>query len=375
MSSQNKEEKHFGYLDGYRGFLAIFVVITHSKMTSKCELVDFIFVRGEQVAVNGFFVLSAFLLTYLLIKDFENSSKPILLTILKYFIRRFFRIYLVYFIVVTGLSFGPKILAGHYSYSPWFNLITLDNTGWNHLWTVPAEIKYYFFIPIFAYLFTRFEKLKLLILIGCILFTQLNREYNLIVKPSDFVFEKRHFLHVRFSVFFYGTIAAFTLHIIESYEKLTKTIKNKLVQISINISSVLLLLYSIRIHDYNHKLSRDTTGGYWSLIVLAMTLGHPNILSNIFSNEFLRNCGRFSFGIYLLHPIFIQLTLNLKYTQLQIDFTFVVMVKTYCAGCLFFYIIEKNCMNLGNLCIRQMEKLSFFNQHMILNQQENELPK
>ncbi|CAF1007004.1 unnamed protein product [Brachionus calyciflorus] len=375
MNAQNIDQKNFVYLDGYRGILALFVAISHSKTNnSRCELVDFIRSRHNH-GLNGFFVLSAFLLTYHLIIDFKNTSKPIFFSTLKYFIKRLFRIYLVYFIVVTSISFGPKILGGPYEYSSWFDIISLKNTGSSHLWTMPIEIKYYFFIPIFSFIFARFEKYKLIILPISIFFTELDRRFNWMAKPDEIVFEKGHLLRVRFSIFFYGTIAAFTLHTIESYEKLINVIQNhRMVQILINLLSVVLIVYLVRFtHTFDHS-SLTAVAMYWSIIILSMTLGHPNLLTNIFSNEFLRSCGKFSFGIYLLHPIFVQTSINLKLTKLQIDLTFSVIIKSYLASYLFFYIIEKNCMNLGNLCIKQIEKF-FLSRNKIMNQEENSLPK
>ncbi len=61
--------------------------------------------------VSGFFFLSAFLLTHHLLKELIEANyelKSIAKIICKYFIKRFFRIYMSYVIFVTIIKFGPQ---------------------------------------------------------------------------------------------------------------------------------------------------------------------------------------------------------------------------------------------------------------------------
>lgn len=102
----------FDFLDGYRGTLALIVVMGHSCDGPDGKFFQ-IFASGSQkYAISGFFLLSAFLLTYRLLIDFykENSSK--ILSILKYFIRRFFRIYVAYAFFVCLVTYGPRFFSG-----------------------------------------------------------------------------------------------------------------------------------------------------------------------------------------------------------------------------------------------------------------------
>ena len=43
-------------------------------------------------------------------------------------------------------------------FQPWYDLVTLKKAGWNHLWTVIPEIRYYGFIPIFTFLTYKLQK-------------------------------------------------------------------------------------------------------------------------------------------------------------------------------------------------------------------------
>lgn len=86
------DKNRFDFLDGYRGILALIVVITHCQKHAGCELMNFFVGISRTVAVDGFFILSSFLLTYRLLGELNKSNgnyRKQILIVLKYFIRRF----------------------------------------------------------------------------------------------------------------------------------------------------------------------------------------------------------------------------------------------------------------------------------------------
>ena len=96
----------FDFLDGLRGSFALWVLIFHkSQNIDNFQKTDYyyFYLTGYFIGVVGFFILSSFLLTYRLLIEFhdENKSNQISLITLKYFIRRFFRIYLPYIFYVS----------------------------------------------------------------------------------------------------------------------------------------------------------------------------------------------------------------------------------------------------------------------------------
>ena len=164
--NDQKKFKKLEFLEGYRGILAIMVLFHHSKINRNSEFINFITSISFLSGLNGFFVLSSFLLSYRLVQAIENQSyKFQLLCVLKYFIRRFFRVYFIFFIFVTVTKFGPQFLSGPFSYHNWTSIVTLGPTGLNHLWTFSPEIKYYFFIPIFCFIFANIKWKKSFIVI------------------------------------------------------------------------------------------------------------------------------------------------------------------------------------------------------------------
>ncbi len=107
----------FIYLDGLRGICALFVVLHHVILYFKLQEVGYYKLfseNGLKIGVPGFFMLSAFLLTYRLLIDFDRAGlnhRLYLLKIIQYAIRRFLRIYIVYILCVGIFYVMPDSLA------------------------------------------------------------------------------------------------------------------------------------------------------------------------------------------------------------------------------------------------------------------------
>ena len=112
----------FDFLDGYRGLLCLLVIMQHSQGFYSLSGDYEIFKRvGLYVGVSGFFILSSFLLTYRLLIEFQKASNTAqsLLVFIKYSIRRFFRIYVTFFLFVTAVKYGPERIGGYFH---WFHV-------------------------------------------------------------------------------------------------------------------------------------------------------------------------------------------------------------------------------------------------------------
>ena len=131
----NELEK-IDFLDGYRGTLAIWVLMMH------LNVYKYFHGTGSYIGVPCFFILSSFLLTYRLLNQFNNDKnnfKDNILIIIKYFIRRFFRIYIPFAILAALIKGFPSIrFAGLFhssDFGSFFDLISLKSI-YGHLWTI-----------------------------------------------------------------------------------------------------------------------------------------------------------------------------------------------------------------------------------------------
>ena len=110
----NKIKLYFKNLNGLRFFAAFMVLICHIelnkkyfKLTNNREVTRFL---GD-LGVDLFFVLSGFLITFLLIKEKEYFEK---INFKNFYIRRILRIWpLYYFIVILSLFILPKFSIFH----------------------------------------------------------------------------------------------------------------------------------------------------------------------------------------------------------------------------------------------------------------------
>ena len=96
-----KNIKYFKGLSTLRFFAAYFVVLHHAEeIRKKYELIhlkDYSLFRNGSLAVTFFFVLSGFLITYLLLKEQKRTNT---VAINKFYIRRVLRIWPLYFLLV-----------------------------------------------------------------------------------------------------------------------------------------------------------------------------------------------------------------------------------------------------------------------------------
>lgn len=170
-----KPKIYFENLDGLRFFCFLSVFFFHSFVTDvvtvgKSPVHHFVkntlFGNGN-LGVNFFFVLSGFLITYLLIKEKSSKGK---IHIGHFWIRRILRIWPLYFACVFyGFVIFPyqKHLMGLVSNetaNPWYYITFINNfdyikkglpdaTGLGVLWSIAIEEQFYFVWPLILSLF------------------------------------------------------------------------------------------------------------------------------------------------------------------------------------------------------------------------------
>ena len=120
-SAHKKRLSHFLFLDSFRGLMAIIICIAHIQKYLGNPNPDDILSTAQRLAtplaLPGFFILSSFLLTYRLLSDMSHSKSSLfsfqfILILIKYFIRRFFRIYVVFFVYCSISCMLPRFYEG-----------------------------------------------------------------------------------------------------------------------------------------------------------------------------------------------------------------------------------------------------------------------
>ena len=288
----SQRPRHFDCLDGYRGFCALLVVIQHSVGHMKIAN-DYavIFILGSYLGVYGFFVLSAFLLTYRFIKELDTklddytksaslvyeavnqatdtetgldsmstsgrmrprSTKSLFgsgtdqlklfaLTTVKYALRRFFRIY------VSLLVF---------THDP--SNMMLQNGGKSHLWTMPTEIKYYFCIPVISLLAVKTKRFALLWFVLGLFLVLLNEKLQVLPFVDGFAQPAGGSLASYFTVFFSGSLVAIVYYF--HFDSAQKSSRFLLPSCSCSVLKKLPVLVFLQ-----KALTKPAVNVFWSVV-------------------------------------------------------------------------------------------------------------
>lgn len=193
----------FKGLNALRFFAAFFVLIHHGEVIrGKNGLEDFGWLGFFNNGGNGvtfFFVLSGFLITYLLLKEVVKTGR---VYIKKFYLKRILRIWPLYFLLVfigtIGLPFAFNILQIEYQmpytigqtwYYFLFFLPGLVTYFYGHhflepLWSIGVEEVFYLF---WAPLMEWFKRHVFVLLISVILFMSFLRLLGFFISKMDYI--------------------------------------------------------------------------------------------------------------------------------------------------------------------------------------------
>ena len=323
MSHSNKI--FFPNLEGLRFFAFFVVFINHAtgslRYNNHSDTYAFIrshFFWNGDLGVSFFFVLSGFLITYLLLKEKELKGK---INIRNFYFRRVLRIWPLYFLVVGLCLFVfPKfshVLPGWFAIdpdtsgiSPWLYVTFLGNfdyllNGINNfmigvLWSVSIEEQFYLFWPLIIafipgkYLLRTF----VLIIIGSIAFRFFYAQGNAMII-------KYHSLSC-ISDLAAGAIIAYLACSSSFVDRIAKTKKRSIIFVYL----LLLVLIPVRFYCwklgvyYNHVSSVLPVlfSGIFAFIILEQNYA-KNSFYKISNFKLISSFGKYTYGMYCYHMI------------------------------------------------------------------------
>lgn len=347
VQTKDSQRIHFDNLDALRFIAAYLIVLLHCffgwkvkfgqpqflnslspEWSSKLEMVMHNFSFG----VDIFFLISGFLITYLLLNEKEKTGK---VDVIKFYIRRAFRIWPLYFFMILTapllayfLNEQEPTYLYHFFFAGNFDLIENGpkSVATNHLWSICIEEHFYLICPLLIGLIPlkKLPQVLLFIIFISFIFRGFFLDYT-----SDYGMASYVHTLSRIDILALGSLFGYMF-----FHKQLKF--NHPLPVRLIIYSVFILTFINTSYIESGTFFADAVKKYAFAIPVAYWMG--NFLFNphaVFAGKrtsILNLFGKGSYGIYMFNPaiIFIVVCLFEKYA-LQNYFLFLVLVHSILA--------------------------------------------
>jgi len=303
---------HLKGLNGIRAIAALSVLVYHAFTRMDWFGLDRFAIWGELeptkphsfrvgvFAVTVFFALSGFLITYLLLKEYELKKD---INVGKFYMRRILRIWPLYFLLIP-VSLGVyKLLDFQYPPSSIvYYLLLIANVALylkvpipllGGYWSVCVEEQFYLVWP----LFMKFSKNRYfrntLILLAVLMalrvvFNVLQMRFPILAAYNELMGQSRY------HVLLMGALAAMLY--VDNNQMFIKIFSNKYVVLAAWIFIFLPVIKGFRVLGQHEVMALST------IVIIVSQIRNQNKLINL-ENKVFDFLGKISYGIYMFHPL------------------------------------------------------------------------
>jgi peptidoglycan/LPS O-acetylase OafA/YrhL len=322
LRASEKIRVYFPNLNGIRSIAALLVIFHHIEQFKSLFGLDSYWDKSKFISVIGslgvtlFFVLSGFLITYLLLIEEKNTAT---INIKDFYIRRILRIWPLYFLIVLlalfvfprfeffripGIdistvysNFGIKLIL----YLTFFANLALTSYGVipfvSQTWSIGTEEQFYLIWPV---LLKFLKKNRIILMVSIVVL-------YLIIKAALFRYDQSRMIYNFWSVFKIDIMATGGLFALLSFYryKFLSVLTNKILFYCVLIFTILLI--SLGYHfPYFHD---EVYALLFGILILNFACTEGIGLSLEF--EPFKYLGKISYGLYMYHPIAILFTLKI----------------------------------------------------------------
>ena len=350
----NNKSKYLPSIDSLRALAVLAVIIYH---------VDVNYLPGGFLGVDLFFVLSGYLISSLIIKEFRKTGT---VNLYNFYIRRARRLLpAVYFMITVGLvvmvlfnevllrkSHLDAIFGYIYSSNWWYIFHKLDyfdsfgaQSPFKHLWSLAIEEQFYMIFPLLFLLVNRKKKSKdgtyklnknfLYVVLGLILVSLI---------AHILLFDINNISRIYFGTdtrafsLLVGVVGAILYPMERLHAKVTPQ-QNMIYSVVSLVSIATLITVMIYTSEYNTLLYR---GGFLlvailGLIVIISSGKQHTLMSRLLSFKPIVFIGKISYSLYLWHfPVLVLTTPvseignpNIIFVILRVILTFILATASY----------------------------------------------
>ena len=375
----NNKSKYLPSIDSLRALAVLAVIIYH---------VDVNYLPGGFLGVDLFFVLSGYLISSLIIKEYRKTGS---LNLYNFYIRRARRLLpAVYFMITVGLvvmvlfnevllrkSHLDAIFGYIYSSNWWYIFHKLDyfdsfgaQSPFKHLWSLAIEEQFYMIFPLLFLLINRKKKSKdgtyklnknfLYVVLGLIL-------VSLIV--HILLFDINNISRIYFGTdtrafsLLVGVVGAILYPMEKLHTKVTPQ-QNIMYSVVSLVSIAILITVMIYTSEYNTWLYR---GGFLlvailGLIVIISSGKQHTLMSRLLSFKPVVFIGKISYSLYLWHfPILVLTTPVSEIGNPNIIFVILRIILTFALATASYVFVETPIRKLGfknyiNVIFKKLKK-------------------
>ncbi len=338
LPGNTQKLKYVPSLDSLRGYAVLLVLLVHGVNR---------FFKGGWVGVDLFFVISGYLITSLLIGEYDKYNG---ISLKKFYTRRFLRLLPALFIGVlfanilwghSGFDNGNRLKATLAALFYFTNLIKDIPGNLNHMWSLAVEEHFYIFWPITVlyFLFRLGYEKRLWFVVGLLIIVTAFRLYlgNTPIDIGPIHIDSYHSTLSRIDCILLGVIMSIVL---------SEMKKNNVDFVKQQNDNGMLALYALLFVAVLFLVS--DTSAYWQnggfiatnllcALTVLFAVQHPQ--HPFFLNKAILWVGKRSYGIYVYHyPIFLLFTFKngpqdmktyILITLLRFGLTFIVAAVSF----------------------------------------------
>ncbi|MGL5888505.1 MAG: acyltransferase family protein [Bacteroidia bacterium] len=305
------------------------------------------FFANLNIGVDLFFIISGFLITYLLIKEKDKTGK---IDVVKFYLRRSLRIWPLYFLVL--FVFIPLVIKlteqpaydhylWHASFLTNYRIISTNNFEFpfSHLWSISVEEHFYLFWPLLLFVI---PIRRLPILFSAVIFASiLFRIYVLFFSEHT---------HINFFMNTLSRMDELSIGGLIAWLHFNKKIEFR-VHSAIRIMVYMLMIFALAVqsrYEYFDTLSpvfRKYLGLLFMIFLFMDFMFNPKLQKRFSKQSILHYFGKISFGIYLFHnllivPIAMHIMPQIS-NHNRWEFALIYIASTFAIAALSYEFIEK----------------------------------
>lgn len=366
-----KDRLYFNNLNGLRFIAALMVIISHLELNKSYFSLENYFQDIKELGrlgVSLFFVLSGFLITYLLVREKEKNG---VIGIKNFYMRRIYRIWpLYYFIVLLSLFVLPHItlfsipnLKLEIDSSTQFITVIILLVFFltnvlvhiklipfaTQTWSIGTEEQFYLIWPLLI------NKIKNL----APLFMSLILLYNLLLIVLSYPFlDTIKYIELFKSFVFSFQLDSLTLGALGAYLFYSK---NSIIEFISNIYIFVLTIFCVVLAIIFHVDLGFFKSTFFALLftIVIINLVNNDKLVNLLENNIFNFLGKISYGLYMYHQIVIVFVINIliKYNITSSFWIYILSILiTIIVSSISYQFLEKP-------FLKRKERITTFNNH------------